>query len=133
MFLLLVNFVGGFLLELMYKSLKSIRSSLTHLHDFQLLVLLPITFFCVYQKDKSSESKVKFRQTSNCCKRFLEDAKLACANETEKSITSQKLGSRNFWQIANRIANSSTKGNLLYLLHSMTRRYCFLHLIKQNC
>ena len=47
---LLVNFVIGFRLELMYISLiKSIRSSLTHLHGFQLLVLLPwfieITFF----------------------------------------------------------------------------------------
>ena len=27
--------------------------------------------------------------------------KLACANKTEGSITSQKLGSRDFWQIAN--------------------------------
>ena len=25
-------------------------------------------FFCLYQKDKSSDSKVKFRQASNCCK-----------------------------------------------------------------
>ena len=25
-------------------------------------------FFCLYQKDKSSDSKVKFRQTSNRCK-----------------------------------------------------------------
>ena len=40
--LLLVNFVSGFRLKLMYISLiVNIRSSLTHLHDFQLLVLLP--------------------------------------------------------------------------------------------
>ena len=40
--LLLVNFVSGFRLELMYISLiESIRSSLTYLHGFQLLVLLP--------------------------------------------------------------------------------------------
>ena len=40
--LLLVNFVGGFRLELMYISLnEGIRSSLTHLHGFQLLVLQP--------------------------------------------------------------------------------------------
>ena len=40
--LLLVNFVSGLRLELMYISLvKSIRSILTHLHGFQLLVLLP--------------------------------------------------------------------------------------------
>ena len=39
--LLLVNFVNGFRLELMYISfIESIRSSLTHLHGFQLLVQL---------------------------------------------------------------------------------------------
>ena len=39
---LLVNFVSGFRLELMYISLiVSIRSNLTHLHGFQQLVLLP--------------------------------------------------------------------------------------------
>ena len=37
-------------------------------------------FFCLYQKDKSSESKVKFRQASNCWKRVLQAAKLAYAN-----------------------------------------------------
>ena len=36
------DFVSGFRLELMYISLiENIRSSLTHLHGFQLLVLLP--------------------------------------------------------------------------------------------
>ena len=40
--LLLVNFVCWFRLELMYISLtNNIRSSLTYLHGFQLLVLLP--------------------------------------------------------------------------------------------
>ena len=40
--LLLVNFVSGFRLELVYISLIiSIRSNLTHLHGFQQLVLLP--------------------------------------------------------------------------------------------
>ena len=54
-------------------------------------------FFHFYQKDKSSDSKVKFRQASNHCKRFLEAAKLAYANKTKDSITSQKLGSCDFW------------------------------------
>ena len=58
-------------------------------------------FFRLYQQNKSSESKVKFRQASNPCKRVLEAAKLAYANKTKQSITSQKLDSRNFWQIAN--------------------------------
>ena len=37
-------------------------------------------FFHLYQKDKSSESKVKFRHASYRCKRVLEAAKLAYAN-----------------------------------------------------
>ena len=60
-------------------------------------------FFGLYQKYKSSESKGKFRQTSNQCKRVLEAAKLAYANKTKKSITSQKLGSWDFRQIANSV------------------------------
>ena len=53
-------------------------------------------FFRLYQKDKSSDSKVKFRQASNRCKRVLEAAKLAYANKRKESITSQKLGFRDF-------------------------------------
>ena len=62
-------------------------------------------FFCLYQQNKSSESKVKFRQASNCSKRVLEAAKLAYATKTKESITSQKLGSWDFWQIANSVLN----------------------------
>ena len=62
-------------------------------------------FFRLYQKNKSSESKVKFRQASNRCKRVLEAAKLAYATKTKEFITSQKLGSRDFWQIANSVLN----------------------------
>ena len=54
-------------------------------------------FFCLYQQNKSSESKVKFRQASNHCKRVLEAAKLAYAIKTKESITSQKLGPQDFW------------------------------------
>ena len=62
-------------------------------------------FFHLYQQNKSSESKVKFRQASNHCKRVLEAAKLAYATQTKESITSQKLGSRDFWPIANSVLN----------------------------
>ena len=62
-------------------------------------------FFRLYQKDKSSASKVKFRQTSNHCKRVVEAAKLSYANKTKESITSQRLGSRDFWRIANSVLN----------------------------
>ena len=57
----------------------------------------------MYQREKSSDSKVTFRQASNHCKRVLEAAKLVSANKTKESITSQKLGSRDFWRIANSV------------------------------
>ena len=62
-------------------------------------------FFHLYKQNKSSESKVKFKQASNCCKSVLETAKLAYATKTKESITSQKLGSRDFWRIANSVLN----------------------------
>ena len=52
-----------------------------------------------------SNSKVEFTQASNRCKRVFEAAKLAYANKTKEPITSQKLGSPNFWQIANSVLN----------------------------
>ena len=63
-------------------------------------------FFHLYQREKSSDSKVKFRQASNRCKKVLEAAKLAYANKTKESITSQKLGSHDFWQITNSVLNT---------------------------
>ena len=62
-------------------------------------------FFRLHQQTKSSESKVKFRQASNRCKRVLEAAKLTYATKTKLSITSQKPGSQDFWQIANSVLN----------------------------
>ena len=62
-------------------------------------------FFHLYQEDKSSDFKVKFRQASNCCKMVLEAAKLAYANKTKESITSKKLGFHDFWRIASSVLN----------------------------
>ena len=45
-------------------------------------------FFHLHQMDKSSDSKVEFRQASNRCKRVLEPAKLAYANKTKEFINS---------------------------------------------
>ena len=53
-------------------------------------------FFRLYQQNKSSESKVKFRQASNRCKRVFRAAKLAYATKAKEFITSQKLGSQDF-------------------------------------
>ena len=62
-------------------------------------------FFRLYQKDKSSTSKVNFRQASNRCKRVPEAAKLAYANKAKESIASEKLGSHDFWRIGNSVLN----------------------------
>ena len=73
--LLLVNFVSALRLELMYISLiVNIRSSLTYLHGFQLLLLLPQFVeipLLFMQQGNSSGSKVKSIQASNRCKRVL--------------------------------------------------------------
>ena len=60
-------------------------------------------FFHLYQQNKSSESKVKFRQANNRFKRVLEVAEFAYATKTKESITSQDLGSWDFWRIANSV------------------------------
>ena len=75
-------------------------------------------------------SKVKFRQASNCCKRVLEAAKLAYANKTKESITSKNLVLMTFGEF---LIVFSSKVSLLYLLYSTAQRCCLLHLIKQNC
>ena len=49
--------------------------------------------------------KEKFRLASNYCKRILEAAKLAYANKTKESITSQKFDSHDFLQIVNSVLN----------------------------
>ena len=61
----------------------------------------------MYQQNKSSEYKVKFRQAINCSERVLKAAKLAYANKTKESIISQKRGYLDFWRTANSVLNKS--------------------------
>ena len=56
--------------------------------------------FRLNQESRSSASKVKFRQAGNLFKRVTEAAKRTDANKTKENLTSQKLGSRDFSQIA---------------------------------
>ena len=86
-------------------------------------------FFRLYQHSKSSESKVKFRQASNHCKRVLEAAKLAYATKKRSSSLPRNLTLRTFGKL---LIVFSTKVHLLYLLYSTDWRCCLLHLIKQN-
>ena len=62
-------------------------------------------FFRLYQQNNSSESKVKFRQASNRCKKVLEAAKLAYTTKSKEPIIFQKFGFWDFWQIANSVLN----------------------------
>ena len=131
--LLLVNFVSGFRLELMYiphhKYQVKPHSSPWFSAACAAAIVHRNHFIRLYQQNKSSESKVKFKQASNCCKRVLEAAKLAYATKTKEPITSQKLGFQDFWRIANSVLN---KGKSAYLLYSTDQRCCLLHLIKQT-
>ena len=86
-------------------------------------------FFRLYQQNKSSESKVKFRQASNRCKRVLEAAKLHMLLKQKSPSFTRNLALGTFGEL---LIVFSTKVNLLYLLYSTDRRCCLLHLIKQH-
>ena len=86
-------------------------------------------FFPLYQREKSSDSKVKFRQASNRCKKALEAAKLAYANKTKSPLLPRNLALVTSGEL---LIVFTIKVNLLYLLYSTGRRCCLLHLIKQN-
>ena len=51
-------------------------------------------FFHLFQQNKSSESKSKFRQASMYCKRVHKATRLAYANKSKESRSQKKLGSR---------------------------------------
>ena len=74
---------GSVSLQLFMLVLIFLRSNLTRLYGFQLLVLLAaiahgsLLLHLYHKHNKSSAFEVKFRQDSNHCKRVLEVAKLA--------------------------------------------------------
>ena len=70
-------------------------------------------FFCLYQQNNSSESKVKFWHDSNRCKRILESVKIAYDNKAKESIFFQKLSLQIFVELLIAVW-----------------RCCLLHLIK---
>ena len=88
-------------------------------------------FLSLYQNNKSSESKVKFRQASNRSEKILKLQHLHMLIKLikQESITFHKTGS---WKFCISLIVLSTKIDLLYLLYSTTHRCCLLHLIKQN-
>ena len=135
--LLLVNFVSGFRLELMYishcKYQVKINSSPWFSAACAAAIVYRNQFFQLHQQNKSSKSNVKIMHASNHCKRVLEVSKLAYATKTKESITSQKLGTSDFSEL---LIVFSTEVNLLYLFYSMDRRCSLLQhhfcIIKQH-
>ena len=107
-FLLLANSLSGFRLKSMYISLIVSTTSSTTTWFSAACVAVTVHrnhFLYLYQQNKSYESKGKFRQASGRCKKVLEAAKLAYATKTNEFITSQKLGCRDAWRIANSALN----------------------------
>ena len=103
--LLLVSFVSGFRLELMYMSLiVSIRSN---------------HFFHLYLQNKSSESNAKFGQASNRCKRVPEAAELTYATKTKDPSLPRNLALKTLGEL---LTVFSTKVNLLELHYLKARR-----------
>ena len=88
------------------------------------------SFLHLYQQNKSSESKVKFKQASNRCKMVLEAVKLAYATKTKQLSIPRNLALGTLGEL---LIVFSKKVNLLYLLYSVDRRCCLLHFIRQNC
>ena len=120
MLLLLVNFVSGFRLELMYISLSW---SLTCLHGFSTACAAAIVhrnhFLRFYQQNKSSESKIKFGQASNRCNRVLKAAKLVYANKQKSPLFPKNLALENYGQL---LIAFSTKVYLIHLFYSIGGR-----------
>ena len=81
--LLLVNFVSGLDGYIPHRKCQvKPHSSPRFSAAYAAAIVHRNHFFHLYQKDKYSASKIKFRQASNRCKRVLEDTKLAHANKT---------------------------------------------------
>ena len=81
-------------------------------------------FFRLYQQNKSSESKVKFRQASNRCKRVLKLPNLHMLLKQESPSLPGNSALRTFGKL---LIVFSAKVNLLYLLYSTNWRCCLLH------
>ena len=86
-------------------------------------------FFSLYQQNKSSTSKLKFRQASNCCysKGFLKLPNLLKLIKQKRQSLPRNLALTNFGTF---LIVLSAKKNLLYLLYLTFLRSCILLLIK---
>ena len=90
---------------------------------------MEITFFHLYKKDKSSDSKVKFRRLVIIAKEFLKLPNLHMLIKQKGPLLPRNLALVTSGEL---LIVFSTKVNLLYLLYSTAQRCCLLHLIKQK-
>jgi len=64
-------------------------------------------FFHKYQRDRTVENLSLFKAARRRCKKILDLARERYAKQTRESISSQKLGSKDFWRICNSVLNRS--------------------------
>ena len=62
-------------------------------------------FFHNYHQNRTADSKAAFRTARNHCKRVLRNAKDSYAESVKARVAEQRLGSREFWRITNRVMN----------------------------
>ena len=73
-------------------------------------------YFHIYHQNNSPENKRLFTLARNHCKKVLSNAKARFSQVTKSRISSQKLGSRDFWRIFNSVYNKG-KSVIPPLLH----------------
>ena len=86
-------------------------------------------FFHLYQREKSSDAKAKFRQASNHCTGFLKLPNLHMLIKQKCLLLLRNLALVTSGEL---LTVFSTKVNLLLLLYSMVRRYCLLKIFLQT-
>ena len=135
--LLLPNFVSGSRLEFMYMSLRStninIRSSLIHLHGFQLLVPLPwlneITLVCTNRNSLLLLKRRPYRLVI-VAKGFLKQPNVLILTKPKNlSLLRNYLALATFGEL---LIVFSTKLNLLHYPYWMALACCLLHVIMPN-
>ena len=62
-------------------------------------------FFHSYHQNRCSDTKAAFRTARNHCKRILRNAKDSYAQSVKSRVAEQRLGSREFWRITNKVMN----------------------------
>ena len=64
-------------------------------------------YFHKYQRDRTVRNLSSFKAARRRCKKTLDQARDRYANQTRESISSQKLGSKDFWRICNSVLKRS--------------------------